>query len=165
MTDTLDVTVRLARAGDLSRLDALFGRTYPKLLKADYPPSVMVTAVPLIAKAQPALVSSGTFRVAELSNGDIIGAGGWTPRRKRPQIGDVRHVVCDDRFLRNGIARSILQASMKEAAADGVRIMDCKSTRTAVPFYLSMGFVPLGPIDVPLRDGITFPAIQMQLRL
>lgn len=165
MTRTLEMTIRVAETRDLARLDALFGRSYPKLLKADYPPSVLVTAVPLISKAQPALVASGTFHVAELSDGTLVGAGGWMPRRTRPQMGDIRHVVCDDRFLRRGIARALMRVSLREAAEAGVRLMDCKSTRTAVPFYLSMGFVPLGPIEVPLREGVVFPAIQMQQRL
>ena len=151
--------LRIARPDDLAGLDALFGRAYPRLLKADYPPSVMVTAVPLIARAQPRLLASGTFYVVE-SEGRLIGAGGWT-RRDLPELGDIRHVVCDDRHLRRGVARMILTRCIEEATAAGLRLLDCKATRTAVPFYAAMGFEVLGPMAVPLAPGILFPAVRM----
>lgn len=159
------VRVRPARPGDLAALDALFARAYPKLLKADYPPSVLVTALPLISRAQPALLSSGTFFVAETRSGGIIGAGGWTPRAGLGGVGDIRHVVTDDRALRQGVARAVMETVFDTARAAGIGLLDCKATRTAVPFYMAMGFAPLGPIDVQLRPGIVFPAIQMQRRL
>ncbi|WP_172292623.1 GNAT family N-acetyltransferase [Pseudoruegeria sp. HB172150] len=159
MSDTL--TIRPSTPQDLAALDALFARAYPRLLKADYPPSVLVTALPLISRAQPALLASGTFYVAETANGALIGAGGWTGRRNST-IGDIRHVVTDDRALRRGVGRAILTRVVEEAAEDGVTLLDCKSTRTAVPFYKAMGFETLRPIRVELRPGILFPAMQMQ---
>ncbi len=161
MTEVIDI--RPARPSDLSALDAMFARAYPKLLKPDYPPSILVTALPLISKAQPALLRSGTYYVAKMA-GQIVGAGGWTPQRRRG-IGDIRHVVTDDRYIRRGIGRRLMGRIIEEARAAGVALLDCKSTRTAVPFYQAVGFVPLGPIEVELRPGIVFPAIQMQRRL
>lgn len=152
--------IRLARPDDLAALDQLFGRSYPRLLKADYPPSVLVTALPLISRAQPALLASGTFRVAEWEDGRLVAAGGWTPRDA--DLGDIRHVVTDDRFLRQGIARRLLTACLDEAAARGVRRMICQATRTAVPFYAALGFAPIGDIEVTLRPGIGFPAVRME---
>jgi len=154
------MTVRPAVPGDLAALDALFARTYPRLLKADYPPSVLVTALPLISRAQPALLRSGTFHVAETPEGTLIGAGGWTVRDRN--TGDVRHVVTDDRALRRGVGRAILTRVIGEARAAGLYLLVCKSTWTAVPVYAALGFREIGPIEVPLRPGITFPAMHMQ---
>ncbi len=165
MVAALDFRLRRAEPGDLAALDALFLRSYPRLLKADYPPSVMVTAVPLLCKAQPALVASGTFHVAVLGSGTLIGAGGWTARRGDRGVGDVRHMVCDPAHLRRGVARAILMRSLTEAAARGLQVMDCKATHTAVPFYRALGFEVVAPIEVPLRPGIVFPAVQMMRRL
>lgn len=151
--------IRLSVPGDLTALDALFARAYPKLLAPDYPPSVLVTALPIIARAQPALLASGTFRVAEWTDGRLVAAGGWTPRGAG--LGDIRHVVTDDRFLRRGIARALLKDCLDEARAQGVRQMICQSTRTAVPFYEALGFEVERDILVPLRPGIEFPAIRM----
>ena len=161
--------IRLARPSDLAELDALFARAYPALLKPDYPPSVLVTALPLISRAQPALLASGTFRVVE-EDGRIVAAGGWTRAappglRTRPGAGSVRHVVTDPDCLRRGHAAAILRASMDEARAAGLTAMAAMSTRTAVPFYAAMGFEPLGEVEVTLREGIAFPAVAMQRRL
>ena len=159
----MNVTVRTATKGDLAPLDAMFARAYPKLLKPDYPASVLVTALPLISKAQPKLLASGTYFVAEI-DGHVVGAGGWTPRARRTE-GEVRHFVTDDRHQRQGIGRAVFDRIIATAQKAGVTLLNAQSTRTAVPFYQAMGFTPLGPIEVPLRPGITFPAIQMQRRL
>ena len=57
LPDTL--TLRHATPSDLAAVDALLARSYPRLLAADYPPSVLVTAVPIIARARPELLASG----------------------------------------------------------------------------------------------------------
>ena len=57
--------IRPSTLSDLAAVDALLARTYPKLLKADYPPSVLVTALPLISRAQPKLLTCGTYYVVE----------------------------------------------------------------------------------------------------
>ncbi|WP_050927671.1 GNAT family N-acetyltransferase [Aestuariivita boseongensis] len=157
--------LRRALASDLAAVDALLARSYPKLLKADYPPSVLVTALPLISRAQSALLSSGTYYVVEDADGSVIGAGGWTPDKAKRALGHIRHLVSDDRQLRRGIARAIVAHVLAEARGRGIMQMECWSTRTAVPFYTAMGFRALGPIDVPLAPGISFPCIRMQQAL
>ena len=140
----------------------MFGQSYPKLLKASYPPSVMVTAVPLIARANPALIGSGTYYVAELSDGRIVGAGGWTPVRYRAATAEIRHLVVDWRHQRQGIGRRLMMGIFAEAQVRGVRRFEAKATRTAVSFYAAMGFDDLGEVAVPLRPGIDFPAVMMR---
>jgi GNAT superfamily N-acetyltransferase len=157
------ITIRAAGPDDLASIDALFARSYPRLLKADYPPSVLVTAVPLISRAQPHLVQSGRYYVAETAEGEILGAGGWS--RRGDARAEVRHLVTDHAHLRRGIARALMARSMDEARAQGGQWMDCLATRTAVPFYAAVGFETFGPVEVPLRPGITFPAIRMARRL
>ncbi len=152
--------IRPSSIKDLAAVDALLSRSYPKLLKADYPPSVLVTALPLISRAQPDLLKTGTYYVAEVG-ASIAGVGGWTPDRKIPALAHIRHVGTDDRYQRMGIARAVVEHCLKTARANGFTQMECWSTRTAVPFYTSLGFETLGPIDVPLREGITFPSIRM----
>lgn len=155
--------IRPARRADLSALDALYARSYPRLLKTDYPPSVLVTALPLISKAQPALVRTGTYYVAEAPDGELLAAGGWTRARGRG-LGSIRHVVTDDRHLRKGIGRAVMQRIFADSAAAGITRLECKSTFTAVPFYRALGFEALGTIEVTLAPGIAFPAIQMERR-
>jgi GNAT superfamily N-acetyltransferase len=163
-------TVRISTPADLAAIDALLARSYPVLLKPDYPPSVLVTALPLIARANPGLVASGRYYVAEDTAGTIVAAGGWSfsaPSGGGPRQGlvHIRHFVTDHRHQRRGFARSVMARILADAAAEGATEADCLATRTAVPFYQAMGFEPLGPVDVQLRPGIVFPSIQMRRRL
>ena len=158
--------VRRATRADLSAIDLLLSDSYPRLLRPDYPPSVLVTALPLISRAQPDLVASGGYFVAE-RDGAILGAGGMTARapgaeRTRAGRGNVRHLVTDHRAVRQGIARALMERIVEAAHAQNLSALDCVSTRTAVPFYAAMGFRTLGEVDVALRNGVTFPAIRME---
>ena len=156
------ITLRSATGRDFAAVDALLGRSYPKLLKADYPPSVMVTAVPLISRANPALVRSGTYYVAETPEGEILGAGGWTPVRGSGATAEVRHLAVDWRRQRLGIGRRLMMGIMAEAQLQGFRRFEARATRTAVPFYAAMGFETLGQVIVQLRPGIEFPVVMMR---
>lgn len=161
MTDT--ITIRPTGPGDLAAVDALLARAYPRLLAADYPPSVLVTALPIISRGRPELLASGTYYLAEGPSGAVLGAGGWT-RSGAPGggVGEIRHVVTDDRQVRRGIGRAIMERIFADAGGAGITHLTCLSTRTAVPFYEAMGFRTVGPVEVPLRPGIVFPAVRMQ---
>jgi GNAT superfamily N-acetyltransferase len=168
VTDT--ITIRPSTRADLSAVDALLARAYPRLLAADYPPSVLVTALPIISRARPELVTCGTYYIAVDGAGAVLGAGGWTRAApaggaRRVTTAHIRHFVTDDRAVRRGIGRALMQRTLADAAADGVTMLDCQATRTAVPFYAAMGFGVLGDITVPLRPGIDFPAVRMQRQI
>ncbi|KNG92558.1 GNAT family N-acetyltransferase [Pseudaestuariivita atlantica] len=157
----LDFSVRPTTMADYDAVDALLSRVYPKLLKDDYPPSTRVLVLPRISRAKPQLLSCGTYYAAVTGEERIVGAGGWTRDRSDPLTGHIRHVVADDRFLRQGIARAILDTCLASARARGVTRMVCWSTFTGEPFYAALGFVRQQEITVPLDDGITFPAVEM----
>jgi GNAT superfamily N-acetyltransferase len=163
------LTLRRAMPTDLAAVDALLSRSYPRLLAADYPPSALVLALPIISRARPELVSSGRYFVA-LEDERIVGAGGWsaggpTDAATVRGVGHVRHVVTDDRRTRRGIGSAIMAQVIADARVDGFEWLDCLATRTAVPFYAALGFSTVQPVDVPLRPGIIFPAIRMLLRV
>jgi len=157
----MEFTVRPSTGSDLAAVDVVLARSYPKLLKHDYPASVLVTALPLISKAQPALMSCGTYYVAEMPDGRILGAGGITRDRARADIGHVRHVATDPDCTRQGVAGAILRHALMRARDSGLVHIECWATRTAVPFYRAQGFDETGPIEVPLAPGISFPAVRM----
>lgn len=156
-----DFIIRAATPADTGHVDALLQRTYPRLLKADYPPSVLVAAIPAMTRARPQLMSCGTYYLA-IENAQVLGAGGWTPDRKRAGWGDIRHVVTDDRHLRRGIGRAIMEHSFATARSAGLEHLECWATLTAEPFYASVGFQRIGPMTVQLQGAIDFPAIRMQ---
>ena len=160
-------TIRTARPADLAALDALFARAYPRLLKPDYAPSVLVGAIPVIARAQPQLLASGTYFVALDDAGALVGAGGWTAAipgqgGAEPGRGNIRHVVTDDRRVRQGIGRAVMAATFDSARAAGITWLHCFSTLTAEPFYAACGFVRTRPVTLPLGPGrIGFAAVEM----
>jgi GNAT superfamily N-acetyltransferase len=165
MIDT--ITIRASGRSDLADVDALLARSYPRLLAGDYPPSVMVTALPIISRARPELVTSGTYYLAVDPAGRVIGAGGWTTGApeggaRKARVGHIRHFVTDDRAVRRGIGRALMAHVLREAGDAGVTMLDCLSTRMAVPFYAAMGFTEVARVTVPLRPGIEFPAVRMQ---
>ena len=167
MAETM--TVRAARPSDLAAVDALLRRSYAVQVRGDYPPSVIVTALPLLARANASLLASGTYHVAEDEEGAILGAGGWTtigPQgARRAGVGHVRHLVTDHRRARRGIGTGVMSRVLDQAGDAGMRALDCLSTRMAVPFYARLGFQAVGPVDVSLRPGIVFPAVRMIRRL
>jgi GNAT superfamily N-acetyltransferase len=157
--------LRVATRADITAVDALLARAYPRLLRADYAPSVMVMALPLISRAKPALVTCGTYFVVEQA-GVIVGAGGWTMAhpgggRTTAGAGNIRHVVTDDRQVRRGVGRALMEHIVATARTAGMQRLDCLSTLTAVPFYQAMGFARQGPVTISLAPGIDFPAIAM----
>ncbi|MEL7149977.1 MAG: GNAT family N-acetyltransferase [Pseudomonadota bacterium] len=162
--------IRRATPADLAEIDALLGRSYPALLKGAYPPSLLVTAIPLISKAQPHLLASGTYFVVT-DGKELVGAGGWTravpgTQDKATQfVGHIRHVVTDHRRVRQGIGRRLMEHILSSARDAGIKTLECYSTLMAVPFYASMGFRTLGDMSVPLRPGIDFPAVHMRCAL
>jgi len=159
------LTLRLAVPADLSAVDRLLARSYPKLLAADYAPSTMVLAVPRLVRARPELLASRHYFVAEAADGTLLAAGGWTPMTARrttiSDTGAVRHVATDPAAARQGVGRALMTRVMQDAVEAGVLWMDCLSTRTAVPFYRALGFRSLYPTEIQLAPGIVFPAIRM----
>ena len=163
--------LRLARPSDLAAVDALLARSYPRLLKADYLPSIMVTLVPMLARARPELLASGRYFVVE-GHGRVLGAGGYSLSAPTVRgagagkvlnaLGHIRHVATDPDATRQGIGRRLMAAVFAAAGAEGVRHFDCLSTRTAVPFYAAMGFTVVGPVEVPITQGMAFPAVRMR---
>jgi len=166
-----DFSLRLATATDLAAIDALLARSYLRLLAPDYPASVRVLAIPLISRARPELLASGTCWLAQDPRGGVVGTGGWTqgapggPEKEPvPATGHIRHFATDARLIRQGIGRALMDRVLAQAGGAGMRRLDCLATRTAVPFYAALGFQEQGMVEVPLRPGIIFPAIRM-LRL
>ena len=144
------IQFRQAHAGDIPAVDAMLRRSYPRLMKGHYPPSVLVTAIPRIARAQPQLVTCGTYFVAD-RDGEILASGGWTrARAEGAETGHMRHFVTHDRFARQGIGRALGRHVLEDARATGIRDMTCLATLMAVPFYEALGFARIGALEVHL---------------
>lgn len=155
--------IRLATEADTPALDRLYRRSYPRLLKPDYAPSLLVTIVPMFSKAQPRLIASHSYFVAETETGSILGAGGWTPKGPKGEaqggIGHIRHFATDPDALRLGVGTALMEACISQAIAHGIEHLSCYSTITAAPFYEAMGFVRKGVMDIEFGSVLRFPTI------
>lgn len=162
----LGLDIRVTTLEDFEAVDGVLSRSYPEVLRADYMPSVLRAALPIISRAQPELLASGTY-FAGFLNGQIVTAGGWT--REAPGTGSVvsgvghlRHVVSDPEHLRKGYARALMGRVVLDAKQAGVNVLQCQATLSAVAFYRACGFVDVEGIEIVLRPGIVFPALRME---
>ena len=164
------IEVRPATPLDIAEIDALMARSYGPLLRDDYPPSILVVALPRIARAQPHLLASGHYFVAE-EGGRLLGSGGWSRGDPHgggaaPGLGHVRHVATDARHARRGVGRAVMEAVVDDARAFGARRLRCVSTLTAVPFYRALGFREEGRRTLSFgAAALGFPAVEMSRAL
>ena len=156
-----NLTLRPARPDDLALVDALMARSFTRLLRRDYPPSLMVTVVPRIARARPDLLASRRYFVVEGGEGRLVGAGGYSLGQGSVEA-EVRQLASDPDFVRQGIGRRLMEGIVAATRAEGVRALDCLATLTAAPFYAAMGFRSLGRVEVPMLPGLSFPVIKMR---
>lgn len=160
----MEMTLRVANLDDQSALNRLFERSYPTLLKDVYDAETLKMALPQMIRAQPALLSSGTFFVWDC-DGTLAGAGGWSVDTTRADKAHIRHVATDPAHLRKGIAQALIMHCLTTAKAAGITEMECWSTRYAEGFYAALGFSAIGPIDAMLGGTVAFPSIRMTMFL
>lgn len=160
------VTIRIATPDDFAMLSDLIASSYAMLDDGSYDSGALAAAMPAISRANPELLASGSYFVAEM-NGEPAGCGGWTVRK--PGHGDVvegvahvRHFATHPAHLRKGIARLLLDRCLAEAEASGIRTMMSQSTMPAEQFYTAAGFVRVRTIEVEIGPGVFLPAIEMR---
>lgn len=165
-------SVRAARQDDAAAVTALLEACYPALMAPHYDPAVLAKALPLMCRANPALLASGTFHVAEDTEGAVIGCGGWTLARPGapddpvdPALGHIRHFATHPAAVRQGVARGIFDVCTGQARAAGVRRFECYAALGAEPFYGAMGFRVAGPMEVAMGPDLRFPSTRMEMAL
>jgi GNAT superfamily N-acetyltransferase len=163
-----NLSVRPATVEDIPSLNDVLFRAFDALLRDDYPPEVLERAVPMMGRARPELVASGTYFVAVDAEGNIVGAGGWTAEdpatgRAEAGVGHIRHFAVDPAAARRGVAKAIMAKVLGAAAAAGFKRLECYSTRSARKFYEATGFEVAGPeVEVNLGEGIAFSSVPMR---
>ncbi|WP_168206495.1 GNAT family N-acetyltransferase [Labrenzia sp. PHM005] len=161
---------RIAAPSDAASVSSLLGRSYSALLPQAYSAELLNAALPLITKAQPKLLTSGTYYVAETDSGKLIGAGGWTKhsptaRDETPANGNIRHFGTDPEYTGKGVARALMTRCFEAARSAGLLELNCYSTLNAEAFYKSCGFMTKEPCMIELPGGVQFPSVRMEITL
>ncbi|MGE0767066.1 MAG: GNAT family N-acetyltransferase [Hyphomicrobiaceae bacterium] len=161
-----DYFVRPATLADEPAVTRVLSQSYPTLLAAHYDPRLLERALPMMTRANPRLLRSGTYYVACDANGNVLGCGGWTPERPgtgalEPSLGHLRHFAVDPAATRRGIGRELLSHAIHEADARGFPRLECFATLSAEAFYRSAGFATIRNVDVDM-GGVAFPSLLMR---
>jgi N-acetylglutamate synthase-like GNAT family acetyltransferase len=166
---TSEFIVRFANMQDSTAVTALLEASYASQLEGGYSQLILAKALPLMTKANPRLLGSDTYYVAQVGT-ELVGCGGWS--KEAPGSGEVkdgiahiRHVATHPNWLRHGIARSLMVRCFEKAAAAGISSLDCHSTLVAVDFYLATGFHIVGPMEMQLAPDISIDGMLLRRNL
>jgi putative acetyltransferase len=77
---------------------------------------------------------------------------------------EVRAVYVSPAAVRKGVGAALLAAVESKAIDAGLKTLDLRSSLTAVPFYVSQGYVR-GNCDVHRMSGVDIPCIRMSKQL
>ena len=160
---------RVARPEDHAAVSDLLSRSYPVLMAPAYPADLLAQALPVMTRANPALLASGRYAVIEGAEGILAGCGGWS--RERPGSGEVtpglahiRHFAIDPAYLRRGLGRRLYDWCAHAARGEDMTAFECHSSLNAEPFYHAIGFARVGTLNIDFGP-CALPAIVMTRKI
>ncbi len=163
----LTISVRAATPADAAGVAAVLEASYPRLMAAAYAPELLARALPLMVRPNPALLASGTYYVAEMDYGAVVGCGGWTRERPgcrevEPGLAHIRHFATRAESAGRGVGRAIYRRCEAQALAAGITVFECYASLNAERFYAALGFAAVGRFDVPLGGSLLLPSVVMR---
>ncbi|MGJ8531281.1 MAG: GNAT family N-acetyltransferase [Alphaproteobacteria bacterium] len=166
----MSFSIRPTTLADKDAIEPILEASYSTLLQGFYDADTLARAVPIMSKAQPDLLTSGTYYAATIDE-KIVACGGWTlavPGTKKVRdasIAHIRHVATHPDHLRKGLAKAIMTHCFDAAQAIGVTKFSCFSSLAAVTFYESVGFIAGEQKTVSFAPDLPFPMVVMTLKL
>lgn len=166
----MSITIRSTTLADKDAIEPILEASYSTLLQGFYDAETLARAVPIMSKAQPALLTSGTYYAAIIDD-KIIACGGWTfavpgsTAEEDGKIAHIRHVATHPDHLRKGLAKAIMAHCFETAEAMGASQFSCFSSLAAVSFYESVGFIAGEQQTVSFAPDLPFPMVVMTMDL
>ena len=162
-------TVRLSGPNDASAVTKLLRASYPTLMAPAYDPDVLAAALVSMTTANADLLASGSYFVAKIATGELVGCGGWTRQvpgtgKITDNIGHIRHFATHPDWTGQGIGRALYAACEAQASAAGITEFDCFASLNAEGFYAALGFERVDRIEVTM-PGVNFPSILMHRKI
>lgn len=157
--------IRVAGLGDSDSVTAVLTQSYAVELARSYSPDILEPLLPLISDANPSLLASGTFYVAEVGK-DIVACGGWTSERpgtgeRAPGLMHIRHFAVVPGTIGGGIGRALFQRCLADAALLGFNRLEVNSSLNAEGFYAAMGCRGVAQRVVDMPRGAKMPVVVM----
>lgn len=165
-----DYAVRVATLSDAAGVGALLRASYPVLMASAYDEALLTPALRLMTRANPALLESGTFYVAEAQDELMVGCGGWSldppgGDAVEAMLGHIRHFGTHPDWTERGIGRAIYRLCEADARSAGITSFECDASLNAEKFYSALGFESIRRRDVELSAGVVLPGVLMRCRL
>lgn len=158
--------IRIALPEDAAAVTELLLRTYPVLMAPFYDAGALAGALPVMTRANPELLASSRYYVAE-DAGRLVGCGGWSPEQPgsgkiEAGLSHLRHFATDPDMTRRGIGRSIVLRCAIDAGRQGATRFQAFAGLNAEPFYRSFGLVRLSVFDLAMSPTAKLPAVLME---
>lgn len=163
------IAVRAAGPADAAAVSEVLQSSYPALLGTAYDRTLLARILPAMTRANPALLRSGTYYLAE-AGPEPVGCGGWTFEKPHSTeavegVAHIRHFATAARWVGCGIGRLLYARCERDARTAGVRAFEAYATLNGEPFYRALGFTVIGPMQVGLGGGLFLPAVHMRRML
>ena len=160
------IEIREALGEDRAAVEDVLRRSFAPLMAQAYDAGLLARALPLMTRAHPRLLGSGTYFLAE-ADGRAVGCGGWSltaPGRDRiePGVAHIRHFATAADFTGRGVGRRLYERCETQARAAGIARFECYSSRNGEGFYASLGFRRIALIGVAMGPDLLFPSIHMK---
>ena len=162
-----DFTIRVASLEDEESVTALLQASYPLLMSSRYSLEMLSVVLPAMTKANPSLLLSGTFYLAETTNKLVIGCGGWT--REKPGsgeitagVGHIRHFATHPQWVGKSVGRTIYQRCKREAKIANIHCLECYSSLNAEGFYAALGFQAVKNLEILLGNNQKIASVWMR---
>ena len=165
---TRNFSIRAATPLDEDAVGSVLRASYPPLMAAAYDPQTLAQLLPFMTQANPRLLSSGTYYVAQAGD-EVVGCGGWT--REYPDldivagVAHLRHFGTHECWTRRGVGRAIYDVCETTARAACIDTFMCNASLKGVAFYMSLGFDVVREVAVPMPSGLAMRGMEMRRAL
>jgi GNAT superfamily N-acetyltransferase len=158
--------IRPATPDDRETVAGILAASYPLLMRAAYRDELLARTLPGMTRANPGLLASGTYYLAEPEPGLFAGCGGWSDHGpggggREPGIAHIRHFATHPDWTGRGVGRALYERCETDARAAGFVRFTCFASLNGEPFYRAVGFTAVRMIEVPMGAGVSFPSILM----
>ncbi|MDQ3750795.1 MAG: GNAT family N-acetyltransferase [Acidobacteriota bacterium] len=179
----MNFKIRKATIGDQAEIENLIAESVKGLSKDDYSARQIELSIKSVFGVDTDLIRDETYFVAESSNGEIVGCGGWSKRKTLygasryessrdsneldPQrdAAKIRAFFIHPAWARKGIGKAILQVCETEAKLFGFTSAEMMSTLPGVKLYVVCGYAGDERVAVPVGEGVEIECVRMSKKL